>query len=34
MEHLFFGVKSTFSHSKYMIVDRRDVALGTGNWLK
>ncbi len=30
---LHLSVPTTFSHSKYLVVDRREVALGTGNWL-
>lgn len=33
IEHLYFSVPTTFSHSKYLIADREWVALGTGNWL-
>lgn len=30
---LHWGPLYTFSHSKYIIVDRKEIALGTGNWL-
>ncbi|WP_408095706.1 phospholipase D-like domain-containing protein [Peredibacter sp. HCB2-198] len=30
---LHWGPPYTFSHSKYIIVDRKEIALGTGNWL-
>ncbi|HXH75325.1 MAG TPA: phospholipase D-like domain-containing protein [Bacteriovoracaceae bacterium] len=30
---LHFGDPSIFSHSKYLVVDRKEIALGTGNWL-
>lgn len=30
---LYWGPPHKFSHSKYIIVDNKDVALGTGNWL-
>lgn len=33
VEDLYFGPPSKFSHSKYLIVDGKEVALGTGNWL-
>ncbi len=33
MEDLHFSVPTTFSHSKYLIVDRKEVLIGTGNWL-
>ena len=33
IENLHFGPPFTFSHSKYIVVDRKEVALGTGNWL-
>ncbi len=30
---LHFGIATTFSHSKYCVVDRKEIMLGTGNWL-
>lgn len=33
IEDLHFGIPTTFSHSKYCVVDRKFVMLGTGNWL-
>lgn len=33
VEDLHFSVPSTFSHAKYIAVDRKEFALGTGNWL-
>lgn len=30
---LHFGIPTTFSHSKYCVVDRNEIMLGTGNWL-
>lgn len=33
MTDLHFGIATTFSHSKYCVVDRKEVMLGTGNWL-
>lgn len=33
IEDLHFGIPTTFSHSKYMVTDRKEVLMGTGNWL-
>lgn len=33
IEELHFGPPHKFSHAKYIIVDGKEVALGTGNWL-
>ena len=33
MEDLHFSDGSRFSHSKYLVRDREELALGTGNWL-
>lgn len=33
VENLYFGPTNLFSHSKYIIADSMEVALGTGNWL-
>lgn len=33
LEDLHFGAPIYFSHSKYIIRDRKEYALGTGNWL-
>lgn len=33
IEDLHFGPPYTFSHSKYIVVDGKEFALGTGNWL-
>lgn len=33
MEDIHFSVPTTFSHSKYLVVDKKELALGTGNWL-
>jgi phosphatidylserine/phosphatidylglycerophosphate/cardiolipin synthase-like enzyme len=33
IEDLHLGVPSLFSHSKYLVADRKEVILGTGNWL-
>ncbi|MBA2404708.1 MAG: hypothetical protein H0V66_08045 [Bdellovibrionales bacterium] len=33
IEDLYLSVPTTFSHSKYLVIDRKEVALGTGNWL-
>jgi hypothetical protein len=30
---LYWGRSYKFSHSKYIIVDNKEVAVGTGNWL-
>lgn len=34
LEQLYLSVPHTFSHSKYLLVDKKEVALGTGNWLE
>ncbi|KYG63902.1 hypothetical protein AZI86_13880 [Bdellovibrio bacteriovorus] len=31
---LYFAPKHLFTHSKYLIKDKKEIALGTGNWLK
>lgn len=31
--NLFFGPTTLFSHSKYLVADSMEIALGTGNWL-
>ncbi|MES2526354.1 MAG: phospholipase D-like domain-containing protein [Bdellovibrionota bacterium] len=33
MDDLHSGIPWTFSHSKYLIVDKKEFMLGTGNWL-
>jgi phosphatidylserine/phosphatidylglycerophosphate/cardiolipin synthase-like enzyme len=33
IEELYFGDPGLFSHSKYLVADKREVLLGTGNWL-
>ncbi|KHD87592.1 MAG: hypothetical protein OM95_13450 [Bdellovibrio sp. ArHS] len=33
IDSLYFAPGSFFTHSKYLIKDRQEVALGTGNWL-
>lgn len=33
IEDLHFGPLHTFSHAKYIIADRKECMLGTGNWL-
>jgi phosphatidylserine/phosphatidylglycerophosphate/cardiolipin synthase-like enzyme len=33
MMNLYFSVPTKFSHSKYIVVDKKMIALGTGNWL-
>jgi phosphatidylserine/phosphatidylglycerophosphate/cardiolipin synthase-like enzyme len=33
LKNLFFSVPTTFSHAKYIVVDRTEVMIGTGNWL-
>ncbi|RYZ66782.1 MAG: hypothetical protein EOP05_18625 [Proteobacteria bacterium] len=33
IEDLHYGPTSLFTHSKYMIVDQKELLLGTGNWL-
>lgn len=32
-ENIFFGKPQLFTHSKYLIRDRSEIILGTGNWL-
>lgn len=34
LEDLHFASGTLFTHSKYLIKDRQEVALGTGNWLR
>lgn len=34
IEDLHWGPLHTFSHSKYLIIDRKEFMLGTGNWLE
>jgi phosphatidylserine/phosphatidylglycerophosphate/cardiolipin synthase-like enzyme len=34
IEDLHFGPLHTFSHAKYIVADRKECMLGTGNWLK
>jgi phosphatidylserine/phosphatidylglycerophosphate/cardiolipin synthase-like enzyme len=33
MDSLYFGPGNLFTHSKFVICDRKEVLLGTGNWL-
>jgi phosphatidylserine/phosphatidylglycerophosphate/cardiolipin synthase-like enzyme len=33
MEDLHSGIPWTFSHAKYLIADKKELMLGTGNWL-
>jgi phosphatidylserine/phosphatidylglycerophosphate/cardiolipin synthase-like enzyme len=33
VEELYLGPTNLFSHSKYLLMDRKEVALGTANWL-
>lgn len=33
LEHLHYGPTHLFSHSKWLVADRKFIALGTGNWL-
>lgn len=33
IEELYFSVPTKFSHSKYLVADRKEFMLGTGNWL-
>ncbi len=33
IEGLYFGPPHTFSHAKYIVVDGKEILLGTGNWL-
>lgn len=33
LNELHMGIPTTFSHSKYLVVDQKEIALGTGNWL-
>ncbi len=33
MDDLHSGIPWTFSHSKYLVVDKKEFMLGTGNWL-
>lgn len=33
IEELYFGDPGLFSHSKYLVADKKEVLLGTGNWL-
>ncbi len=33
IEDLHSGIPWTFSHSKYLVTDKKDFMLGTGNWL-
>jgi hypothetical protein len=30
---IHFSIPNTFSHSKYLVADQKELALGTGNWL-
>jgi phosphatidylserine/phosphatidylglycerophosphate/cardiolipin synthase-like enzyme len=34
IEDLHWGPLHTFSHSKYLVMDRKEFMLGTGNWLE
>ena len=34
IEDLHWGPIHTFSHSKYLIIDRKEFMMGTGNWLE
>ena len=34
MENLYLSKFQVFYHSKYLVVDRKEVILGTGNWLE
>lgn len=33
MDDLHSGIPWTFSHSKYLVADKKEIMLGTGNWL-
>ena len=33
MDDLHSGIPWTFSHAKYLIADKKELVLGTGNWL-
>lgn len=33
VKEIYLGPSNLFSHSKYLLMDRKEVALGTGNWL-
>jgi phosphatidylserine/phosphatidylglycerophosphate/cardiolipin synthase-like enzyme len=33
LDDIHFSIPNTFSHSKYLVIDRKELALGTGNWL-
>jgi phosphatidylserine/phosphatidylglycerophosphate/cardiolipin synthase-like enzyme len=33
IEDLHLSIPTTFSHSKYIVMDRKEILLGTGNWL-
>ncbi|MBO9667806.1 MAG: hypothetical protein J7501_13465 [Bdellovibrio sp.] len=33
IDHLHFGPGNLFTHSKFIVKDRKEVLLGTGNWL-
>lgn len=33
IEELYSGIPWTFSHSKYLVADKKEIMLGTGNWL-
>lgn len=33
IENLYLSGLAGFSHSKYLVVDNKELALGTGNWL-
>ncbi len=34
LENLYLSKLSVFFHSKYLVVDRKEILLGTGNWLE
>lgn len=34
MEEIYSGIPYTFSHAKYLVADRKETLLGTGNWLE
>ncbi|MES3038248.1 MAG: phospholipase D-like domain-containing protein [Bdellovibrionota bacterium] len=33
IKDIYFSVPNKFSHAKYLVKDRKEIALGTGNWL-
>ena len=33
MEEIYSGIPWTFSHAKYLVADKKELVLGTGNWL-